>query len=111
EGANDTFLSFAAGERIAVPNPDTIADGLRSPRPGALTFPVIKALAERIILVTDDELRATVKYLIEKLKIVVEPSGAAAAAAVLHGKVLRNIGSVGVVISGGNIDFDQLAKY
>jgi threonine dehydratase len=111
EGANDTFLSFAAGERVAVDHPDTIADGLRTPKPGELTFPVLKKLVEGIVLVTDDEIRATVKFLLMRLKILVEPSGAAAAAAVLHGKLPRGIGSVGVVLSGGNVDFEELAKY
>jgi threonine dehydratase len=111
EGANDTFLSFISGERIAVPHPDTIADGLRSPKPGELTFPIVKRLAERIVLVTDEELRATVKFLLLHLKILVEPSGAAAAAAVLHRKLPEGIGAVGVVISGGNVDFEELAKY
>ena len=111
EGANDTFLSFVTGERVAVPNPETIADGLRSPKPGELTFPIVKQLAERILLVTDDELRATVKFLLLHLKIVVEPSGAAAAAAVLHQKLPPRIGKVGVVISGGNVDFEELVKY
>jgi threonine dehydratase len=111
EGANDTFLSFLSGERIAIQHPDTIADGLRSPKPGELTFPIVRHLAERIILVSDDELRATVKFLLLNLKILVEPSGAAAAAAVLHRKLPEGIGRVGVVLSGGNIDFDELAKY
>ena len=111
EGADDTFLSFISGERVAVAHPDTIADGLRSPKPGELTFPIVRQLAERIILVSDDEMRATVKFLLLKLKILVEPSGAAAAAAVLYRKLPEGIGRVGVVISGGNIDFDELAKY
>jgi threonine dehydratase len=111
EGANDTFLSFLSGERVAVPHPETIADGLRSPKPGELTFPIVKALAERIVLVSDDELRATVKFLLLNLKILVEPSGAAAAAAVLFRKLPEGIGRVGVVISGGNVDFEELAKY
>ena len=110
EGANDTFLSFVTGERVAVPNPETIADGLRSPKPGELTFPIVKQLSERILLVTDDELRATVKFLLLHLKILVEPSGAAAAAAVLHKKLPPGIGRVGVVISGGNVDFEELVK-
>jgi threonine dehydratase len=111
EGANDTFLSFLSGERVAVPHPETIADGLRSPKPGELTFPIVNALAERIVLVSDDELRATVKFLLLNLKILVEPSGAAAAAAVLFRKLPEGIGRVGVVISGGNVDFEELAKY
>jgi threonine dehydratase len=111
EGANDTFLSMITGERVAVPHPETIADGLRSPKPGELTFPIVRKLAERIALVTDDELRATVKFLLLHLKILVEPSGAAAAAVVLHHKLPQGIGSVGVVISGGNVDFEELVKY
>jgi len=111
EGANDTFLSLAAGERIAVPQPNTIADGLRSPKPGALTFPIVRRLVERVILVSDDELRAAVKFMLMRLKILVEPSGAASVAAVLFKKLPPGIGSVGVVISGGNVDFEDLAKY
>ncbi len=111
EGANDTFLSLRAGERIAVPNPETIADGLRVPKPGELTFPVLQAHVERILLVSDDELRAAVKYLLLRMKILVEPSGAAAAAAVLFHKLPPDIGSVGVILSGGNVDFEDLVAY
>ena len=111
EGGNDTFLSMMAGERIAVPHPETIADGLRSPKPGELTFPVLKSLVERIVLVTDDELRAAVKFMLLRLKILVEPSGAASVAAVLFRKLPPEVKSVGVVISGGNVDFEELAKY
>jgi threonine dehydratase len=111
EGANDTFLSLAAGERVTVPHPNTIADGLRSPRPGELTFPVLQQNVERVILVSDDEIRATVKFLLMRMKILVEPSGAAAAAAVLFGKVQPEIRSIGVVLSGGNVDFEDLARY
>jgi threonine dehydratase len=110
EGANDTFLSLQAGKRVAV-EPDTIADGLRSPKPGELTFPVIQALAEQIALVSDEELRATVKFLLLHAKILVEPSGAAGAAAVLFKKLPAGIRSIGVVLSGGNIDFEELARF
>ncbi|HEY1217299.1 MAG: threonine/serine dehydratase [Bryobacteraceae bacterium] len=110
-GANDTFLSLKAGERVTVPHPDTIADGLRAPQPGALTFPVIQQLAEAVVLVTDDEIRQTVKFLLLRLKLLVEPSGAVPAAAVLFGKMPPGIGSVGVILSGGNVDFEELAKY
>lgn len=111
EGGNDTFLSMLAGQRVAVPHPNTIADGLRSPKPGELTFPVIQRLVERVILVSDDEIRATVKFLLSRLKILVEPSGAVPAAALLFGKLPKDIGSVGVILSGGNVDFEELAKY
>jgi len=111
EGANDTFLSMLAGEPVTVPHPDTIADGLRAPRPGALTFPVIRRLVERIVLVTEDEIRATVKFLLMRLKILVEPSGAVPAAAALFRKLPPGVRSLGVVLSGGNVDFEELVKY
>jgi len=111
EGANDTFLSLAAGERVTVAHPDTIADGLRAPKPGELTFPVLKRLVERVVLVSEDEIRAAVKFLLLRLKILVEPSGAVSAAAVLFRKLPGNVRSVGVVLSGGNVDFEDLAKY
>jgi threonine dehydratase len=111
EDGNDFFLSLLAGQRIAIPTPRTIADGLRTQKPGELTFPVIQKLAERIIVVTDDELRFTVKFLLSRLKILVEPSGAAAAAAVLFKKLPKDLRAVGVVISGGNVDLDQLAGF
>ena len=111
EGANDTFLSMAAGEQVTVAHPNTIADGLRSPRPGNLTFPVIKSLVEEVLLVTDDQIRAAVKFLLLHLKILVEPSGAVPAAALLFHKLPPGIRTIGVVISGGNVDFEELAKY
>ena len=111
EGANDTFLPMAAGERVTVPHPETIADGLRSPKPGELTFPILRRLVERIVLVSDAELRAAVKFMLMRLKILVEPSGAASVAAVLFHKLPPEIRTVGVVISGGNIDFEELARY
>jgi threonine dehydratase len=108
ELANDTFLSFAKGERVAIPPPDTIADGLRAPTPGRLTFPIIQKHVEQILLVTEDEIRATVRFLLERMKIFVEPSGAVAAAAVLFGKLPAGIGTAGVIISGGNADVESL---
>lgn len=110
EGANDTFLSMIAGARVAV-HPETIADGLRAPKPGELTFPVIRALAERIVLVSEEEIRAAVKFLLLRLKILVEPSGAVPVAAVLFRKLPKEIQSVGVILSGGNVDFEELTTY
>jgi threonine dehydratase len=68
-------------------------------------------LVEGIVLVSDDEIRAAVKYLLLRMKILVEPSGAASAAAALFHKLPEGIGSVGVVLSGGNVDFEDLAGY
>ena len=110
-GANDAYLSFAAGKRVEIPPPETIADGLRSPAPGELTFPIIQRHVEKILLVTDDEIRATVKFLLMRLKILVEPSGAVAAAAALCGKLPSGLGRVGIMISGGNVDYEQLATF
>jgi threonine dehydratase len=109
ERANDTYLSFRSGERVTV-QPDTIADGLRSPAPGELTFPIVRELAEDIVLVTENEIRAALKLLLTRMKILVEPSGAVPAAAVLFGKLPAGIGRVGIVLSGGNVDFETLAE-
>lgn len=108
ELANDVALSFAAGRRIAIPPPETIADGLRTPAPGKLTFPIISRHVEKILLVSEAEIRATMRFLLERLKILVEPSGAVAAAAVLFGMLPPEIRSAGVIISGGNVDFEFL---
>lgn len=111
EGANDTFLSMVAGTRVSVPHPETIADGLRSPKPGELTFPIVQKLVERIILISDDEMRAAVKFMLLRSKILVEASGASSVAAVMFRKLPPEIRTVGVVISGGNVDFEDLAAY
>jgi threonine dehydratase len=103
EAANDTWLSLQAGERIEIPPPDTIADGLRPTRPGALTFPIVQRLVESVLLVSEEEIRDAVAFLASRMKIVAEPSGAATAAAVLHGKLPPGIRRIGVVISGGNM--------
>ena len=109
--ANDTYLSFAKGNRVEIGAPDTIADGLRSPSPGELTFPIIQRHVEQIVLVSEDEIRATVKFLLLRMKILVEPSGAVSAAAALFGKLPPGLGRVGIVLSGGNVDFEQLAGF
>jgi threonine dehydratase len=108
EGANDTYLSFRAGKRVKV-TPETIADGLRSPMPGELTFAIVHELVEDILLVSEDEIRAAMKFLLTRMKILVEPSGAVPAAAALFRRLPPGISRVGVILSGGNVDFDQLA--
>lgn len=108
--ANDTHLSLRAGDRVEIPAPATIADGLRAPKPGAITFPIVQRLVEDIVLVTDDEIRAAMKFLMMRLKIVVEPSGAVAAAALLFRKLPAGIRSAGAILSGGNVDYEVLAS-
>ena len=110
ELANDTWLSFQAGEHRQIPPSETIADGLRSPSPGKLTFPIMKDHLEAIALVTEDEIRAAVRWLDTRVHLVVEPSGAVPVAAVLHGKLPPNIRKIGVIVSGGNIEPSQLAE-
>src|SRR5579884_3012570 len=106
---NDTFLSLAAGRRVEIPPPASIADGLRSPSPGELTFPIIQQNVERVALVSDDAILAAMKFLLARLKILVEPSGAVTAAAALSGQ-LAGIGRAGLVLSGGNVDLDFLVR-
>jgi threonine dehydratase len=110
EAGNDFYLSHRAGERIEVPPPDTIADGLRTPKPGAITFPIVHKLVDDILLVSDDEIRQVMRFLLTRMKLVVEPSGAVAAAALFHGKLPGNPARAGVIISGGNIDLDLLSS-
>jgi threonine dehydratase len=103
ELGNDFYLSRKAGERVEIPPPQTIADGLRSPKPGALTFPIVNELAEDILLVTEDEIIAAMELIKTRMKLIVEPSGAVSAAAVLAKKLPPGIESAGVILSGGNI--------
>jgi threonine dehydratase len=110
ETADDTKRSLAAGRRVEVsPNP-TIADGLRVTSPGRLTFPVIQENVRAILLVSDDEMIETMTWMLERMKVLVEPSGVAAAAAVRHRKADFGGRRVGVVLSGGNVDLGKLAE-
>ncbi len=108
--ANDTFLSLEQGKRVEIPPPETIADGLRSPAPGELTFPIIQRNVERVVLVTDAEILDAMRFLLMRLKILVEPSGAVTAAAALSGKLPTGLGRVGLVLSGGNVDLEVLKE-
>ncbi len=108
EDGNDWRLSLAAGRRVSIPPPSTIADGLRATQPGELTFSILQGMLEAVLLVSEEEIRRTVKFLLLRLKLLVEPSGAVAAAAVLHGKLPPDVRSAGVILSGGNVDFELL---
>ncbi|MCU1264189.1 MAG: Pyridoxal-5-phosphate-dependent protein [Acidobacteria bacterium] len=110
ETANDTQQSIAKGERVSIAPPSTIADGLRVQTPGALTFPITQQNAEDVLTVSDEEIVETLRFILMRLKLLVEPSGAAAAAAVFFRKLPKDVERVGVVISGGNIDSDALMK-
>jgi threonine dehydratase len=106
--ADDTLQSFRKGERVTIPPPSTIADGLRVQIPGKLTFPVVQELAEDVLTVTDDEITETLRFMLFRMKILVETSGATAASAVMFHKLPSDVKRVGVILSGGNIDPDLL---
>jgi threonine dehydratase len=110
ETANDTQQSITKGERVTIPPPPTIADGLRVQTPGALTFPITRANAENVLTVTDEEITDTMRFMLFRMKLLVEPSGAAAAAAVFFKKLPEDMKRVGVVLSGGNIDPEVLSS-
>jgi threo-3-hydroxy-L-aspartate ammonia-lyase len=110
ETGDDTKRSFDSGQRVTIPPPPTIADGLRVQSPGTLTFPILQKVAEDVITVSDEEIIEAMRFMLFRMKILVEPSGAAAAAAVLMRKLPANVRSVGVVLSGGNIDGEFLAQ-
>jgi len=107
--ADDTRQSFLKGERVSIPPPPTIADGLRVQIPGTLTFPIVQQLAEDVLTVSDEEIVETMRFILTRMKLLVETSGVAAAAAVMFKKLPAGVDRVGVVLSGGNIDADQLA--
>ncbi|MEU4656498.1 threo-3-hydroxy-L-aspartate ammonia-lyase [Streptomyces sp. NPDC023723] len=104
EAGDDTKRSLAAGRRVTVPVPHTIADGQALPTPGEITFAVNRRLVDAIALVTDEEIVQALRFAFERLKIVLEPSGATALAALLAGRVEDPPRRIGVIASGGNVD-------
>jgi threonine dehydratase len=109
--ADDTAQSLRRGERVAIPVPKTIADGLQVPCPGELTFPIIRETVKDILLVADDEMIETLAWMLERMKVLVEPSGVVGAAAVRHKKADFAGKNVGVILSGGNVDRERLAAF
>jgi len=106
---NDTQLSLAAGRRVRIPVPKTIADGIATDMPGELTFEINRRLVGEVVLVTDDEIRDALRFVLERLKTLIEPSAAAAVAAALAGRAGSG-GRVGVMLSGGNVDARRLSE-
>jgi threo-3-hydroxy-L-aspartate ammonia-lyase len=108
---DDTRRSLEAGRRVEIPVPHTIADALQVTSPGELTFEHNRRLLDGIATVTDAELVDTMRFLFERLKVVTEPAGAAAVAALVAGNVeLAGGGRVGVIVSGGNISTERFAE-
>src|SRR5579872_647611 len=109
EAGNDWQQSWQRGERVTIDVPRTIADGLQTTSPGVLTFAIFRKLGAGIVTVSDDELSVAMTFAFERLKVVIEPSGAAGLAALLHGKIQTRGKRVGVIISGGNVDASTYA--
>ncbi|MFI5277995.1 MAG: pyridoxal-phosphate dependent enzyme [Ktedonobacterales bacterium] len=110
EAANHAYLSKHSGERVTIAPPDTIADGIRTVALGQLTWPVVRELVDDVVLVSDEEVKATMRFLLMRLKIVAEPTGAVAVAAAMTGKLNRFGRRIGVVISGGNVAPETLSE-
>lgn len=109
EAGDDGARSFRAGTIQTVSNPDTIADGARTPSLGARNFAIIKRDVSDMVTVTDDSIVRAMLVLWERLKLVVEPTGAMGLAALLDKTVVAKDTRVGVILSGGNADFAALA--
>lgn len=104
EAGDDATRSFYSGELQTVTDPDTIADGARTPSLGPVTFPVIRSLVDEMLTVSDRALVAAMRFLWERMKLIVEPTGALAVAALLDGRFDAAGLRAGCVISGGNVD-------
>jgi len=109
QAGDDVARSLRAGERLSVPVPRTIADGQQVTSCGERPWEVIHALVDDVVTVSDEEIVDAMRLLFERLKVVAEPSGASALAALLAGRVALRGGAVGVVVSGGNVDATRFA--
>jgi len=109
EAGDDTRRSLEAGERVTIDVPRTIADGLQVTAPGALTFEVNRRLLDGIVTVTDAELVGAMRFAFDRLKLVLEPSGAAGLAALLARRA-KATGRVGVILSGGNVGVERFRE-
>ena len=110
EKADDATRSFHTKTLHTVHNPDTIADGARTPSLGKITFPLVLEYVDDMVTVSEEAIRRTMFFLWERMKIVVEPTGVLAAAALLSGVVKAPDARVGVIISGGNVDLRQVGQ-
>jgi threonine dehydratase len=103
EAGDDTRRSLAAGERVRIPVPRTIADGQQADIPGAMTFAVNQQVVDEVVTVTDEEILDAMVFAFDRMKAVLEPSGACALAAVLAGRLELGGARVGVTLTGGNV--------
>ena len=108
EAGNDAQQSLRSGRIVRIPVPQTIADGAQTTAVGELTFPIMQRLVSDIVTVSDEQLRAQMRFFATRMKIVVEPTGCLAAAAALNGSLPLRGRRVGVVVSGGNVELSML---
>ena len=108
---NDGQQSVKAGHVVQIPTPHTIADGAHTQALGQLTFPIIQRLADDMVTATDEQLVESLRFFAERMKIVVEPTGALAFAGAQHGNVDIHGARVGILLSGGNVDLSRLARF
>lgn len=114
EAGDDATRSFRTGELQTVENPDTIADGARTPYLGRYTFPIVLARVDEMMTVTDAELVAAMRLVWERMKIVIEPTAALGLAGAIKAVRAGEVGSgarVGVVVSGGNVDLESMSSF
>ena len=112
KNADDAYRSFQTGERVPVENPNTIADGLKT-SVGELTFPIIQKYVDNIITITEEQIIDAMKFYWERMKLVVEPSGAVPLAGLLSGTIDSSLiknKRIGIIISGGNIDLSDFFR-
>lgn len=110
EGADDARQSLRENRIISIPPPTTIADGIRTQSVGALTFAIMRQLLSDIVLVSDDEIMDALRFVLPRMKLVVEPTGAVPIAAVMQNRIPANLKRVGIIVSGGNIGMELLGS-
>jgi threonine dehydratase len=108
DAGDDTRRSLAAGERVEIEVPRTIADGLQATAPGRLTFGVNRKRVDGIVTVSDEEIVEAMAFLFDRMKLVTEPSGAVGVAALLAGRVAGR--RIGVIVSGGNVGIERFCE-
>jgi threonine dehydratase len=108
--ADDAARSFHSGTLHSVHNPDTVADGARTPHLGDITFPLVRAYADDIVTVPDDDIIRAMHLVWQRMKLVIEPTGALAASALLNGSIPGKNRRIGAILSGGNVDLHRATE-
>jgi threonine dehydratase len=109
EVANDTYLSLQKGERVTIPVPPTIADGMQVTSPGEMTFAIMRQHLAGVLLVSEDEIKKAMRLALERMKILIEPTAAVPVAAALKNELGWRGKRIGIIVSGGNVDMEKLA--